>query len=290
MHIVNRRGFLRAAGAATTASAAGVRGSMPCPPWPAKQAARSPPTTAFRSRSSGRAPGPGRYQRRRSRCPASELVAVADCYDGRLIHSKELWGDDLFTTRATVKSLARSDVDAVIIGTPDHWHKQASVDAMNAGKDVLLREAMIHSLLRRAGDDRRRALHGAHSSVGSQRVSSVIYAKAKELLAAGAIGKLTWLPPAGTATRPWARGTTPCRSMLRPRRATAALPGHCAQDSLQREQFFQCASGRPYGTGVAGDLFVHLFSGTHFITGAHGPHARMAPVAALLNDGRDLPT
>src|SRR3954471_4755494 len=115
--------------------------------------------------------------------PGVKLVAVADCYDGRLAHCKELWGADVVTTRDYREILARKDVDAVLIATPDHWHKTAATDAMKAGKDVYLEKPMIHIY-----PDGPEIINTAKSTnrilqVGSQRVSSVAYAKAKELLA-----------------------------------------------------------------------------------------------------------
>jgi len=123
--------------------------------------------------------------------PGVTLVAAADCYDGRLVHCREVWGNSIFTTRDYREILARSDVDAVLIATPDHWHKQAAIDAMNAGKDVYLEKPMIHLY-----SDGPEIIETARKTqrilqVGSQRVSSMIYKKAKQLIAAGAIGQLT---------------------------------------------------------------------------------------------------
>ena len=223
--------------------------------------------------------------------PGVKLVAVADCYNGRLERAKEIWGPDTFTTRDYKEILERKDIDAVIIGTPDHWHKQASVDAMKAGKDVYCEKPMIH--LYSDGPEMIEASHktGRILQVGSQRVSSVIYAKAKQLLASGAIGQLNMItarwdrnsslgawnytvpPDASTETCDWPRflGTAP-------------------KIAFNAEHFFQWRKWKAYGSGVAGDLFVHLFSGTHFITGSLGPTRGMATGGVRFwKDGRDAP-
>ena len=66
--------------------------------------------------------------------PGVKIVAACDLFDPRLEEAKKNYGADIFTTRDYKEILARKDIDAVIIGTPDHWHKEIAVDAMNSGK------------------------------------------------------------------------------------------------------------------------------------------------------------
>src|ERR1700722_12569368 len=223
--------------------------------------------------------------------PGVKLVAVADCYDGRLEHSKELWGSDIFTTRDYSEVLARKDIDAVIIGTPDHWHKQVSVDAMKAGKDVYCEKPMIH--LYADGPEMIETARKTNRiiQIGSQRVSSMIYVKAKELLASGAIGQLNMVTARWDRTS--AMGAWDYTVPLDASTETCDWPrflGTAPQIPFNAEQFFQWRKWKAYGSGVAGDLFVHLFSGTHFITGSNGPTRAMATGGLRFwNDGRNVP-
>jgi predicted dehydrogenase len=55
-------------------------------------------------------------------------------------------------------------------------------------------------------------------------------------------------------------------------------------------RLFRWRNYQDYGTGVCGDLFVHLFSGLHFVTGAIGPNRVYATGGLRFwKDGRDVP-
>ena len=223
--------------------------------------------------------------------PGVKVVAAADCYTGRLEHCRELWGKDLFTTRDYHEILARKDIDAVIIGTPDHWHKPSAIDALQAGKDVYCEKPMIHQYADGPAMIEAARSTGRILQIGSQRVSSVIYAKAKELLASGAIGKLNMVTARwdrNSAIGAWDYTVPPDAST-----ETCDWPrflGDAPRIPFNAEQFFQWRKWKAYGTGVAGDLFVHLFSGTHFITGSNGPTRGMATGGLRFwNDGRNVP-
>jgi predicted dehydrogenase len=223
--------------------------------------------------------------------PGVKLVAVSDCYDGRLTRAKERWGNDLFTTRHFEEILIRKDVDAVLIATPDHWHANIGVAAMQAGKDVYCQKPMVQHVEdgKRMVDAQKQT--GRIIQVGSQRVSSIVYQKAKDLYEQGAIGELNMVEAwwdRNSATGAWQYSIPPDASLdtIDWERFVGPAPKH----EFDPKRIFRWRNYRDYGTGVAGDLFVHLFSGMHFITSAIGP-TRVYAAGGLRfwKDGRDVP-
>jgi predicted dehydrogenase len=221
----------------------------------------------------------------------TKIVAACDCYDGRLEHMKEVYGRDIFTTKDYQDILGRKDIDAVIIGTPDHWHQPITIAALKAGKDVYCEKPMVHSV-----DEGHAVIDAQKQSnrilqIGSQRVSSLVYAKAKELFQQGAIGELNMVEAwwdrnssvgAWEYTVPLDADTQTCD--------WDRFQGDSPKRDWDPLRFFRWRCYRDYGTGVAGDLFVHLFSGLHFITGSMGPNRVFATGGLRFwKDGREVP-
>jgi predicted dehydrogenase len=230
-----------------------------------------------------------------------KLVAACDLYEGRIERAKERWGKhgkegeevevDVITTRDYREVLARQDVDAVIVATPDHWHRQISIDAMHAGKAVYCEKPMVHRIDEgRAVVEAQRAT-GKTFQVGSQGMASLGNEKAKELLEDGAIGMLTY------AEGFWARNSPGGAWQYEiPDDASEETVdwdrflGEAPKTPFDATRFFRWRNYKDYGTGVSGDLFVHLFSSLHFVTSSIGPNRIMATGGLRFwKDGRDAP-
>jgi predicted dehydrogenase len=223
--------------------------------------------------------------------PGVKITAVSDVYEGRMTLAKERYGKDIFTSRDYREVLARKDVDAVIVATPDHWHSKIAIDAMEAGKDVYCQKPMVQHVGEGAAMVAAEKKTGRIVQVGSQRVSNILYAKARDLVAQGAIGKVRMIEAY------WDRNSSQGAWQY-------TIPPDATPQNISWDQFLGRAPKRPfepirlfrwrnyqdYGTGIAGDLFVHLFSGIHFVMNSLGPSRVYTSGGTYFwNDGRDVP-
>lgn len=223
--------------------------------------------------------------------PGVELAGICDLYPGRLENAKEMYGKELYTTRNYKELLDRRDIDAIILATTDCWHARITTDALAKGKHVYCEKPMVYKISEGYDVIEAQKKYGKVVQVGSQRVSSIGLAKAKELLAAGEIGKLNMVnavydrqssigaweytipKDADAATTDWERFIE----------VTEKMP-------FDAKKFFWWRAYKEVGTGVAGDLFIHLLSGTHLITNSKGPETIYSTGQfSYWKDGRNMP-
>jgi predicted dehydrogenase len=224
--------------------------------------------------------------------PDTEIAAVADIYDGRLERARERWGDGVFTTRDHREILSRKDIDAVIVATPDHWHAAIAAEALMAGKDVYVEKPMVHKIPECRVLMDAQAKSGRILQVGSQYASAMVFQKAAQLIRQGAIGELNlveaWLDR-NTALGAW-QYSLPGADATPQRIDWDRFLGNAPKRPFEPVRLFRWRNYRDYGTGVSGDLFVHLLTGLHVATGSLGP-ARIYAMGGVRywKDGRDAP-
>jgi predicted dehydrogenase len=224
--------------------------------------------------------------------PGVECVGVCDLYDGRHQAGREAVKKDVPVTRRYKEILDRKDVDAVIVAVTDHQHRRIVEDACAAGKDVYCEKPLSHTV-----EDGFAIVDAAQKNkrivqAGSQRVSSILYAKAKEIWDSGKLGDVFFIEAY------WDRNS-PSGAWVYP------IPPDASEQTIDWNAFLVGAPQRPfdaarffrwrcfadYGEGLAGDLFVHLLSGIHFVAGINEVPQRAQTTGGLFRwkDGRDFP-
>lgn len=221
--------------------------------------------------------------------PGVELVAVCDLYQGRLDRAQEKWGKDLFVTRNYKEILARKDIDAVLVCVCDHWHDHITIDALKAGKHVYCEKPMVHHVDEGLAVIAAQKASGKVLQVGSQNASNALFLEAQKYYKQGVIGELTYAEAytdRNSANGAW-QYTIPSDASTQTIDWETFL-GDAPKVPFDPVRFFHWRNYKAYGTGVAGDLFVHNFTGLHTVTGSNGPDTIYA--AGALNywkDGRD---
>ena len=199
---------------------------------------------------------------------SAQVVAVCDVYQKRINMNK-----DMHATKFNVKVdgyldyrevIARKDIDAVIVATPDHWHARIAIAAMKAGKDVYCEKPMCHTIeevraMIDAVKETKRVLQ-----VGSQTTSADQWWQAKKLIADGAIGKM--LMSQGSYHRNSADGewNWPIDQQAGPDKSGEDYIdwkmwlGGTSSVPFNADRFFRFRKYWDYSGGTATDLFFHV--------------------------------
>jgi predicted dehydrogenase len=224
--------------------------------------------------------------------PGVECVAACDLYDGRHTLAKEIVRPDLPTTRRYQELLADKNMDCIVAAVPDHWHKQVVVDAVSAGKDIYCEKPMSHTAAEGVEMVAAAKRTGRIVQIGSQRVSSVICAKAKELVNKGVLGDLMLVEGSLGRNDPTGAWEYPPPPDLSPQTLDwDTWQGTVPKRAFDPKIFARWRCWKEYGTGVAGDLLVHLVSGMQYVLGINEAPKRAMAMGGILRwkDGRNMP-
>src|SRR5215469_15124348 len=199
---------------------------------------------------------------------ACQIVAVCDVYEKRKKQAAEKHNVKGYLDYREL--LNQSDIDAVVIATPDHWHAKMAMDAMDHGKDVYLEKPMVHT-----NEEARQLVATVKETkrilqVGSQTTSADIWWKAKKAIADGMIGQMIesqgsyhrnstegeWNYTIDPAAGPDAKGDDYVDWNMWLRHQFKLSP----KRAWDADRFFRFRKYWDYSLGIASDLFYHVIA------------------------------
>ncbi len=225
--------------------------------------------------------------------PGMECVGAADLYDGRHTVAKEITGNpNLFTTRNYNELLNRKDVECIIAAVPDHHHKEVVVASCAAGKDIYCEKPMSHTAAEGFEMIDAAKKNNRIVQIGSQRVSSVLCQKARDLYSSGAIGEVEHIELTLGRNDPTGAWEYPPPTDLSPETLDwNTWLGTAPKIPFNPMHFTRWRCWKEYGTGVGGDLMVHLISGMMYTLGWNETPRSAQSLGGIFRwkDGRNMP-
>lgn len=194
--------------------------------------------------------------------PNVTITAVCDIWDTNLAEGQKIADPKAFSTKQYEELLSRKDVDAVLIGSPDHWHVPLTVAACKSGKDVYVEKPLTHDLSEGravvdAQNETRRIVQ-----VGTQQRSMTHILDAYKLLKSGIIGNVhkvhcTWNRNAARAQR--FKDATDPKSV-----DWKMFLGKAKDQPFDYYKFRQWRWFWDFGGGIFTDLMVHWIDVVHW--------------------------
>ncbi len=220
-----------------------------------------------------------------------DVVAASDIYDRAKFRARELTGlAERDVHHAYEDLLARDDVDAVVIATPDHWHARMAIDAMRAGKDVYLEKPMSRTIPEARAIAETVEETGRVLQVGSQWVSDPAYAEAREMVRGGLAGPVLMAQSSYSSNHPdgvWqyyvdeeaSPATVDWKRFL----------GDAPDQPFSGERFFRWRKYWDFSGGIGTDFLYHRLSPLLYAAGPRFPQRVSGHGGIYLFPNRQVP-
>lgn len=231
---------------------------------------------------------------------AVDLVGVAEVYENQrnkvADYIREKTGTDPGRYVDYNEMIAKENLDAVCIGTPDHWHHLQTVDSLRAGLHVYCEKPMTKTVEEAFDVEKVWKESGKVMQVGVQSTSLAVWDEVRELLQAGKLGKVL-----GFQTEYFRNSDMgqwryyKLEKQMTPKtvdwKRWLGTEQELAPDMpFDREVYAQWRRFWPFGSGMFTDLFVHRTTSMLKATGLRIP-ARVVGAGGIYleYDGRDVP-
>jgi predicted dehydrogenase len=206
------------------------------------------------------------------RLPGNELTAVCDVYEPRRLQAAEIAGASVAQHTDYRRILDDRQIDAVLIGAPDHWHKAMTIDAVAAGKDVYVEKPISHSIAE--GVEMVKAVEASRQIVqtGTQQRSWDHFMLGKQLIDAGRLGQITfvhtyWYQHARAgAYAPVTMDKLDWKRWL----------GSAPDQPFRPERFYRWRHFWDFGGGGITDLMTHWIDVVHWYMDVDAPTSAVA--------------
>lgn len=188
------------------------------------------------------------------RIPGVRFTGICDVWDVQLEAGRKLLDSSALVTKDHRELLDRSDVDAVVIATPDHWHVPITIDTCNAGKDVYVEKPLTHDLSEGPDVIESQNRNQRVVQVGTQQRSMPHLEEARDILRSGELGTIR------KCHLTWNRNVT--RGQVRHNVDPASVDwkrflGNAPDQAFDPFRFREWRWFWDFGGGVFTDLMVH---------------------------------
>jgi len=222
-----------------------------------------------------------------------DIAAVCDTYRPRLERAASLTGAT-FTTMEHEKLVVLPDIDIVLVATPDHWHGQHTIDAMEAGKDVYCEKPLTHwrqvglpERMLRVAEETKRIVQ-----VGCQRMSSSAYTQARDLIREGAIGKPLMAETGYYRIGDWGERGMPIddpNAKPGPDLDWDRFQGDAPRRAFDASRYFRWRMYWDYSGGPGTDNYVHFYTPLAFMLDLGVPDTVVATGGKYRYEEREVP-